>query len=225
MTISYKFAKIYLHKGTADRRLVQIISCKIAAKFSRLLGGYFCVLLLSLLPIAYPSPKAVRHKLMTAIRPSIVNIGKALLSQIPARRFLCNRRGTPRPVDAGFAPTETKCRTQSLRIFAERLAAYRYGSTRIIFYQKMLSATRDIQAFSGCFTIVSQRGGGGHTYVAHNNYYLPHSLTISRNLSWILLSSSNSGWKDRPNCFPYFTATIFPSTAASTSTPFPTVSI
>lgn len=97
---------------------------------------------------------------MTAIRPSIVNIGKALLSQIPARRFLCNRRGTLCSVDTGFAPTETKCRTQSLRIFAERPAAYRYGSTHIIFYQKMLSATRDIQAFSGCFTcftIVSQK--------------------------------------------------------------------
>ena len=28
LTIPYKSAKIYLHKGTADRRLVQIISCK-----------------------------------------------------------------------------------------------------------------------------------------------------------------------------------------------------
>lgn len=35
-------------------------------------GGYFCVLLL---PMAYPSPKAGKHKLIAAIRPSSVNIG------------------------------------------------------------------------------------------------------------------------------------------------------
>lgn len=29
--------------------------------------------------------------------------------------FLCKRRGALRPVDAGSAPTETECRTQSLR--------------------------------------------------------------------------------------------------------------
>ena len=48
-------------------------------------GGYFCVLLLSLLPIVYPRPKQVMHKLITAISPSIVNIRFALLSQIPFR--------------------------------------------------------------------------------------------------------------------------------------------
>ena len=46
---------------------------KIVAQFSRR-GGYFCVLSLSLLPMAYPRPKQVRHKLSTEINPSIVNI-------------------------------------------------------------------------------------------------------------------------------------------------------
>ena len=35
------------------------------------MGGYFCVLWH---PMVYPRPKQVRHKLITAIRPSIVNI-------------------------------------------------------------------------------------------------------------------------------------------------------
>nr|DAN89114.1 MAG TPA: hypothetical protein [Caudoviricetes sp.] len=43
-------------------------------------GGYFCVLLLSLRPMAYPRPNAVSIKLSTAISPSIVNIRIALLS-------------------------------------------------------------------------------------------------------------------------------------------------
>ncbi len=46
---------------------------KIVAQFSRR-GGYFCVLSLSLLPMAYPRPKQVRHKPSTEINPSIVNI-------------------------------------------------------------------------------------------------------------------------------------------------------
>ena len=52
---SAAFAKLALRKGTADRRLVRF-------HISKDLGGYFCGLLLSLLPMAYPSPKAVRHK-------------------------------------------------------------------------------------------------------------------------------------------------------------------
>ena len=116
-------------------------------------GGYFCGLLLSLLPIAYPSPKAVRHKLMTAIRPSIVNIGKALLSQIPARRFLCNQRGALRPVDAGSAPTETECRTQSLWISAEEPAAYRYGSTRINILSENITYHKRINCIPNRFQI------------------------------------------------------------------------
>lgn len=42
-------------------------------------GGYFCDLLL---PMAYPSLKEVKHKLITAIRPSIVNIGIPSFSKI-----------------------------------------------------------------------------------------------------------------------------------------------
>ncbi len=53
--------------------------------------------------------------------------GSALLSQIPASRFLCNWRGALRPVDAGSAPTETECRTQSLQ---RGLTAYHPGSTQ-----------------------------------------------------------------------------------------------
>ena len=66
------------------------------------MSGYFCDLLLSLLPIAYPSPKAVRHKLMTAIRPSIVNIGKALLSQIPAGSLSTGTMQNPFPSNPSF---------------------------------------------------------------------------------------------------------------------------
>ena len=43
--------------------------------------------------------------------------------------FLCKRRGALRPVDAGFAPTETECRTQSLR---RGLTAYHPGSPKEI---------------------------------------------------------------------------------------------
>ena len=60
----------------------EICLAKIAAQFSRR-GGYFCVLLVSLLPMAYPRPNAVSTRLITAINPSIVNIHSALLSQIP----------------------------------------------------------------------------------------------------------------------------------------------
>ena len=67
-------------------------------KFTRQ-GGYFCVLLL---PMAYPSPKAVRHKLITAIRPSMVNIGIPSFSKISVRKaedfyvskIHCNQRVT-----------------------------------------------------------------------------------------------------------------------------------
>ena len=54
-------------------------------------GGYFCVLLL---PIEYPRPNAVRHKLITAIRPSSVNIGLPSFSKISVRQaedFYVNR--------------------------------------------------------------------------------------------------------------------------------------
>jgi len=65
--------------GATDRRLVRLNDYD---KNSRLTlaeqGGYFCVL--SLLPIIYPSPKAVMHKARTAIKPSIVSIRNALLS-------------------------------------------------------------------------------------------------------------------------------------------------
>ncbi len=54
--------------GAADRRLARLISRKIAATFGRV-GGYFCVLLLSL-PIEYPIPKQVKPKLSTAISPN-----------------------------------------------------------------------------------------------------------------------------------------------------------
>ncbi len=47
--------------GATDRRLARLFSHKIAVTFGRV-GGYFCVLLLSLLPMAYPRPKQVRHK-------------------------------------------------------------------------------------------------------------------------------------------------------------------
>ena len=97
LTIPHKSAKIYLHKGTADRRLVRFITCKNSRKVFQTKGGYFCGLLLSLLPMAYPRPKQVRHKPSTEINPSIVNIHSALLSQIPASRFLCNRRVTVPP--------------------------------------------------------------------------------------------------------------------------------
>ncbi len=46
------------------------------------IDGYFCGLLLSLLPIAYPSPKAVRHKLMTAMSVSRTRIALVLLIPI-----------------------------------------------------------------------------------------------------------------------------------------------
>ncbi len=59
--------------GATDRRLARLFSHKIAVTFGRV-GGYFCVLLLSLLPMAYPRPKQVRHKPSTEINPSIVNI-------------------------------------------------------------------------------------------------------------------------------------------------------
>ena len=97
LTIPYKSAKIYLHKGTADRRLVRIWANKNSRLSFADRGGYFCGLLLSLLPMAYPRPKQVRHKPSTEINPSIVNIHLALLSQIPASRFLCNRRVTVPP--------------------------------------------------------------------------------------------------------------------------------
>ena len=67
-----------VEKGTADRRLVHIlIDYKITVQFAGW-GGYFCDLLH---PMEYPSPKEVRHKLMTAIRPSIVSIPS--FQQIP----------------------------------------------------------------------------------------------------------------------------------------------
>ena len=58
---------------TTDRRLPALCLAKIAAQFCRQ-GGYFCVLSLSLLPMAYPRPKQVRHKPSTEINPSIINI-------------------------------------------------------------------------------------------------------------------------------------------------------
>ena len=49
--------------GATDNRLARLVSHKIAVTFGRV-GGYFCVLLLSLLPLAYPRPKQIRHKLL-----------------------------------------------------------------------------------------------------------------------------------------------------------------
>ena len=59
---------------TVSHKLIVVI--KITAFVCRL-GGYFCDLLL--LPIAYPRPNAVKAKLITASRLSIVNIGNTLL--------------------------------------------------------------------------------------------------------------------------------------------------
>ena len=47
------------------------------------LGGHFCVLLLSLSPIVYPTAKQVKPKLSTASITSTVIIRQALLPQIP----------------------------------------------------------------------------------------------------------------------------------------------
>ncbi|MCM1225754.1 MAG: hypothetical protein NC548_66055, partial [Lachnospiraceae bacterium] len=86
----------------------------------------------------------VSTRLITAINPSIVNIHLALLPQEGCKHPLyslsgfyvskihCIWRGTPYPVDAGFAPAETKCRTQSLR---RGLTAYHPGSPKQIFPQ------------------------------------------------------------------------------------------
>ena len=59
--------------GATDRRLARLFSHKIAVTFGWV-GGYFCVLLLSLLPMAYPRPKQVRHKPSTEINHSVINI-------------------------------------------------------------------------------------------------------------------------------------------------------
>lgn len=71
---------------------------KIVAQFSRR-GGYFCVLSLSLLPMAYPRPKQVRHKPITEINPSIVNIRISppfsdSLAGFYVSKIHCNRRVT-----------------------------------------------------------------------------------------------------------------------------------
>ena len=54
-------------------------------------GGYFCALLL---PMVYPSPKTDKHKLITVIRLSIVNIGIPPFARFSPTTwgFLCNRR-------------------------------------------------------------------------------------------------------------------------------------
>ena len=71
-----------VEKDTADRRLVHIlIDYKITVQFAGW-GGYFCDLLH---PMEYPSPKEVRHKLMTAIRPTSVSIGIPSFQQIPVQ--------------------------------------------------------------------------------------------------------------------------------------------
>ena len=46
-------------------------------------GGYFCVLL----PMAYPTPKAVSTRLITATSPSIVNISIPSLPQDSPKGF------------------------------------------------------------------------------------------------------------------------------------------
>ncbi len=68
-------------------------------------GGYFCGLLLSLLPIAYPSPKAVRHKLMTAIRPSIMFSfhSNFVLPRTPS--FVSYTLSAPLPSDTLHSPS------------------------------------------------------------------------------------------------------------------------
>ena len=84
--------------GATDRRLARLFSHKIAVTFGRV-GGYFCVLLLSLLPMAYPRPKQVRHKPITEINPSIVNIRISppfsdSLAGFYVSKIHCNRRVT-----------------------------------------------------------------------------------------------------------------------------------
>ena len=83
-------------------------------------GGYFCVLLL---PIVYPRLKAVKYRLITAIRPSSVNIGIPSFSKISVSRAgdfyviggVLSAGGTR------LAPTVTECRPQSLRRRTNRL--------------------------------------------------------------------------------------------------------
>ena len=84
--------------GATDRRLARLFSHKIVVTFGRV-GGYFCVLLLSLLPMAYPRPKQVRHKPITEINPSIVNIRISppfsdSLAGFYVSKIHCNRRVT-----------------------------------------------------------------------------------------------------------------------------------
>ncbi len=84
--------------GATNRRLARLFSHKIAVTFGRV-GGYFCVLLLSLLPMAYPRPKQVRHKPSTEINPSIVNIRISppfsdSLAGFYVSKIHCNRRVT-----------------------------------------------------------------------------------------------------------------------------------
>ena len=74
------------------------------------MGGYFCVLLLSLLPMAYPRPKQVRHKPSTEINPSIVNIRISppfsdSLAGFYVSKIHCNRRVTVPPERANRLPS------------------------------------------------------------------------------------------------------------------------
>lgn len=60
-------------KGATDRRLVRFYGMiKIIASVYQTGGDYF---FRDLLPSVYPSPKQVKPKLKTAMRPSRVNIG------------------------------------------------------------------------------------------------------------------------------------------------------
>ena len=67
-----------LKEGATGRRLARIIKLTIEIVVHH--SGFERLFLFSLRPMAYPMLKQVKPKLSTARRPSIVNIGVALLS-------------------------------------------------------------------------------------------------------------------------------------------------
>lgn len=99
LTIHIYFATMNIEKRryqTTNGSPQKFIWLKITAKLLAGLGGYFCGL--SLLPIAYPRPKAVKIRLTTAMNPSSVIISNTLFHvNFPCKHkiFIIDRGSQP----------------------------------------------------------------------------------------------------------------------------------
>ena len=111
---------------TADRRLARNIFDKIAAQFARLGRLFLCLAAIFTKRVSYS--EAGQAKTQHCNQFTNIHMAQPSFLRFPCG-FLCKRRGALRLVDASSAPTETECKTHSLR---RGLTAYHPDSLRLI---------------------------------------------------------------------------------------------